>query len=76
MLSVPLKLRPLGLVNRVHRGRARARRGYWDEIVQSARASMIKYRTLRSSDEMFEAASRSRPRPFATGAGAVSEAGR
>jgi uncharacterized protein VirK/YbjX len=46
MLSVPLKLRPLGLVNRVHRGRARARRGYWDEIVRSARGGLIKYRTL------------------------------
>jgi uncharacterized protein VirK/YbjX len=61
MLNVPLKLRPLGLVNRVHRGRARARRGYWDEIVRSARASMIKYRTLPSSDETFEAALRSVP---------------
>jgi uncharacterized protein VirK/YbjX len=49
MLNVPLKLRPVGLVNRVHRRRARARRGYWDEIVQSTCLSMAKYRTASSS---------------------------
>jgi uncharacterized protein VirK/YbjX len=76
MLNVPLKLRPLGLVNRVHRGRARARRGYWDEIVQSARASMIKYRTRPSFDETFEPVSRPGPRPFAAGERAISGATR
>ena len=44
MLNVPLKLPPVELVNPVHRRRARARRQHWDEIVQSARASMVKYR--------------------------------
>jgi uncharacterized protein VirK/YbjX len=58
MLNVPLKLRPVGLVNRVHRRRARARRGYWDEIIQSARETMVKYRTLPSSDPTFAAALR------------------
>ena len=58
MLNVPLKLRPVGLVNRVHRRRARARRGYWDEIIQSARESMAKYRTLPSSDPSFATAVR------------------
>jgi uncharacterized protein VirK/YbjX len=76
MLNVPLKLRPLGSVNRVHRGRARARRGYWDEIAHSARASMIEYRKLPSSDEMFEAASLKGPRQFAAGASAASGADR
>jgi uncharacterized protein VirK/YbjX len=50
MLNVPLVLRPVGLVNRVHRRRARARRGYWDEIIRSARESMVEYHTLPSSD--------------------------
>ena len=44
MLNVPLNLRPVGLVSRVHRRRARARRQYWDEIVQSTRSSLSKYR--------------------------------
>ena len=57
MLNVPLKLRPVGLVSRVHRRRARARRGYWDEIAHSARESMVKYRTFPSSDSTFVAAS-------------------
>jgi uncharacterized protein VirK/YbjX len=44
MLDVPLTLRPIGLVNRSHRRRARDRRGYWDEIVQSSHDSMAQYR--------------------------------
>jgi hypothetical protein len=43
-LDVPLKLRPLEMVNRVHRARARDRRMHWDDIVQSARSRMINYR--------------------------------
>ena len=43
-LNVPLKLRPLQSVNRVHRARARDRRRNWDDIVQSARSRMIDYR--------------------------------
>ncbi len=74
MLDVPLKLRPVPLVNRVHRARARARRGYWDEIVRSARSGMVKYRTLPSPEQMSEVAPRSGPRPF--GASAISEASR
>jgi uncharacterized protein VirK/YbjX len=49
MLNVPLNLPPVGLVSRVHRQRARARRQYWDEIEQSTRLSMAKYRELSSS---------------------------
>jgi len=45
MLNVPLKLRPIELVNPAHRRRARARRRYWDDIFHSARQSMVKYRT-------------------------------
>jgi hypothetical protein len=60
MLKVPLKLRPVDLVNPVHRRRARARRRYWDEIVHSTQASMVKYRTLSGSDPTFAAASRTR----------------
>ncbi len=55
MLSVPLNLRPVGQVSRVHRRRAQARRRCWDEIVQSTRLSMAKYRTLSRSDPMPEA---------------------
>jgi hypothetical protein len=55
MLSVPLNLRPVGQVRRVHRRRAHARRQCWDEIVQSTRLSMAKYRTLLRSDPMPEA---------------------
>jgi hypothetical protein len=61
MLNVPLNLRPVGLVSRVHRRRARARRQHWDEIVQSTRLSMVKYRTLSSSDPTPEARSRRGP---------------
>src|ERR1700733_9509206 len=61
MLNVPLNLRPVGLVSRVHRRRARARRQYWDEIVQSTRLSMAKYRKLSSSDPTPEAPSRRGP---------------
>ena len=57
LLKVPLNLRPVGLVSRDHRRRARARRQYWDEIVQSTRLSMTKYRTLSSSDPTPEAPS-------------------
>ena len=49
MLSVPLTLRPVELVSGDHRRRARARRLCWDEIVQSTRLSMAKYRTLSDS---------------------------
>jgi uncharacterized protein VirK/YbjX len=55
MLNVPLKLSPVELVNPVHRRRARARRGYWDEIGQSARSSIARYRTVSGSDQPFEA---------------------
>src|SRR5208282_3005073 len=48
MLNVPLKMRPVPLVN--HKARARARRGYWDEIVRNARSGMVKYRRLPSAD--------------------------
>src|SRR5208282_5025369 len=51
VLNVPLKLRPVPLVKRVHRARARARRGYWDEIVRGARSAMVRYRRLPSPDE-------------------------
>ena len=43
-LDVPLKVRPLQLINRSHRARARARRQYWDSITCSARAALIGYR--------------------------------
>lgn len=43
-LDVPLKVRPLQLINRSHRARARARRQYWDSIACSARAALIGYR--------------------------------
>jgi uncharacterized protein VirK/YbjX len=46
MLKVPLNLRPVGQASRVHRRRARARRQYWDEIVQSTRLSVAKYGRL------------------------------
>ena len=36
MLDLPLKLRPVQSVNRVHRNRARERRSYWNDIMQSA----------------------------------------
>jgi len=50
MLNVPLKLRPVPSVSRAHRNRARARRGYWEEIVRSAGSGMAKYRRLPSPD--------------------------
>jgi uncharacterized protein VirK/YbjX len=58
MLNVPLTLRPVDLVSRVHRRRAHARRGYWDEIVRSARENMGKYHTLSASGPAFAAPSR------------------
>jgi uncharacterized protein VirK/YbjX len=58
MLDVPLNLRPVGLVSRVHRRRACARRQYWDEIVQSTRLSMAKCRKPSSLDPTPEAPSR------------------
>jgi len=61
MLNVPLNLRPVGLVSRVHRRRARARRQYWDEIVQSTRLSMAKCRKPSSLDPTPEAPSRRGP---------------
>jgi uncharacterized protein VirK/YbjX len=45
MMSVPLTLRPVGLVSRAHRRRARNRRGNWEEIVHSACESIAGYRT-------------------------------
>jgi len=48
-LNVPLKVRPLQSVDRVHRARARKRRKYWDDIMQSARSAMIKYRLASES---------------------------
>jgi uncharacterized protein VirK/YbjX len=45
IMSVPLTLRPVGLVSRAHRRRARNRRGYWEEIVRSACESIAGYRT-------------------------------
>jgi uncharacterized protein VirK/YbjX len=59
MLNVPLKLRPLQLVNRAHRARARVRREYWDEIARSARSAMLKYRTAPSLERTSEVAPRS-----------------
>jgi uncharacterized protein VirK/YbjX len=67
MLNVPLKLRPIRLVNRVHRARARARRGYWDEIVGSARSGMLKYRTAPSPEQTPEVAPRGGPLSAAVG---------
>lgn len=57
-LRVPLGLRPVGLVSGVHRRRARARRAHWDEIVQSTRERMVKYRAPASPDTSFAAALR------------------
>ena len=48
-LNVPLKVRPLQLVDSVHRARARNRRKYWDDIMQSARSAMIEYRLASES---------------------------
>jgi uncharacterized protein VirK/YbjX len=50
VLNVPLKLRPVELLNPVHRRRAQARRLNWDEIARSACTRIVKYRTLSSSD--------------------------
>jgi len=49
MLTIPLNLRPLGSVDSGHRARARNRRGYWDDISQSARSSMVSYRVAFKS---------------------------
>jgi uncharacterized protein VirK/YbjX len=57
MLSVPLNLRPVGEVSRVHRRRAHARRQCWDEIIQSTRLNLAEYRTLAHSDPLPEALS-------------------
>jgi uncharacterized protein VirK/YbjX len=54
MLNVPLTLRPIELVSGDHRRRARARRLCWDEIVQSTRLSMAKFRTLSDSNTTSE----------------------
>jgi uncharacterized protein VirK/YbjX len=61
MLSVPLNLRPVGQVSAAHRRRARARRWYWDQIVQSTCSSMARYRTLSSPTPMSEKSSRTGP---------------
>ena len=47
-LDVPLKVRPLQLINRSHRARARARRQYWDSISCSARAAVMRLREDKS----------------------------
>ena len=49
MLNVPLKLRPLQSMDRAHRVRAQNRRRYWDDISQSARSSIVKYRIASKS---------------------------
>ena len=49
MLNVPLKLRPLQSMDRAHRVRAQNRRRYWDNISQSARSSIVKYRIASKS---------------------------
>jgi uncharacterized protein VirK/YbjX len=61
MLNVPLSLRPVGLVCGEHRRRARDRRGYWDDIVQSTRLSLAKYRTLSDSNMTSETSSHTMP---------------
>jgi uncharacterized protein VirK/YbjX len=61
MLSVPLSLRPVGLVSGGHRRRARARRHYWDQIVQSTCSSLARYRTLSSANTPSEKPSRTGP---------------
>jgi uncharacterized protein VirK/YbjX len=49
MLTVPLSIRPLRSVDRVHRARARNRRRYWDDISQSARSNIANYRIASKS---------------------------
>ena len=61
MLSVPLNLRPVELVSGGHRRRARARRYYWDQIVQSTCSSLARYRTLSSANTTSEKPSRTGP---------------
>jgi uncharacterized protein VirK/YbjX len=45
-MDIPLTLRPVELVSRSHRRRARTRRGHWDEIVHSVVESMARYRAF------------------------------
>jgi hypothetical protein len=59
VLNVPLMLRPIELVDPVHRRRARARRRYWEEIVCNARESVVKYRARPCSDPMRRSGARS-----------------
>jgi uncharacterized protein VirK/YbjX len=49
MLAVPLNLRPLGSVDGGHRARARNRRKYWDDILQSARCCLVNHRIASKS---------------------------
>jgi uncharacterized protein VirK/YbjX len=49
MLGVPLNLRPLQSVDSGHRARARNRRRYWDDVLQSACSSMVNYRIASKS---------------------------
>jgi uncharacterized protein VirK/YbjX len=44
ILNVPLSIRPLPLVDRLHRSRARNRRRHWDDIVKSACSRIVSYR--------------------------------
>src|SRR5262249_7443032 len=61
VLKVPLNVRALELVSRDHRRRARARRRNWDEIVESTRLSLAKYRTLPGPDQPYDAAACTEP---------------
>jgi uncharacterized protein VirK/YbjX len=61
MLTVPLNLRPVGQVSVGHRRRARARRWYWDQIVQSTCSSMARYRALSSPNTASETPSPTGP---------------
>ncbi len=61
MLNVPLSLRPVELVSGEHRRRARARRSYWDQIVQSTCSTMATYRSLSRSNTTSEEPSHAEP---------------
>jgi uncharacterized protein VirK/YbjX len=63
MLDVPLNLRPVEQVGGEHRRRARARRSYWDQIVQSTCSTMARYRRLASPNTMSEKPSHFEPLP-------------
>ena len=61
MLDVPLNLRPVGLVSGEHRRRARTRRSYWDQIVQSTCSIMARYRRFSSPNTPSEEPSHTGP---------------